>query len=102
MPNILGLLEISLANDSAAGFAADGVPTGTTQALLKCETNNVRLGSAGSLPTATTGYLWTVGESLLFVGNDYGDFLRNLRIINATAGANGTIKGVAMTGFDRA
>ncbi len=99
MPNITGLAAISLSDDAAAGFSS--VPTGTTQAFLKCESNNVRLGDASSVPTASTGYLWSVGETLAFVGNDYGDFLRNLRIINATAGSNGAIKGVFENGFDR-
>ncbi len=100
MPNILGLAAISLTDDAAAGFAS--VPTGTTQAILKCESNSVRLGDATSVPTASTGYLWSVGETLAFVGNDYGDFLRNLNIINATAGSNGVIKGIFFNGFDRA
>lgn len=100
MPNITGLAAIALADDAAAGFTS--VPISTTQAILKCETNNVRLGDGVSPPTASTGYLWTVGETLLFVGNDYGRFLVNLQIINAVAGSNGTIRGIFMTGFDKA
>tara|TARA_Y100000310_G_scaffold329089_1_gene398333 strand:- start:2374 stop:2676 length:303 start_codon:yes stop_codon:yes gene_type:complete len=100
MPNILGLAAIALSDDAAAAFSS--VPTGTTQAILTVETNAVRLGDTGSVPTATTGLLLNPGDSLVLVGNDYGDFLRNLNIINNTAGSNGVLRGVFMTGYDRA
>ena len=100
MPKITGLAAIALADDNAAAFTS--VPLTTTQAILKCETNNVRLGDVDFPPTASTGYLWNVGETLLYVGNDYEQFLKNLRIINAVAGSNGTIRGFFMTGFDKA
>jgi hypothetical protein len=100
MPNITGLATISLADDNAAGFAS--VPIGTTQCVLTVEDNAIRWGSASFPPTATTGNLKQVGDDILFVGNDYGDFLVQFNIINNTPSSNGTVKGVFMTGFDKA
>jgi hypothetical protein len=100
LPNILGLAAISLADDNAAGFSS--VPIGTTQAVLTVESNAVRWGDGAFPPTATTGNLRQPGDTILFVGNDYSDFLRRFQIINNTAGSNGTVKGVFMNGFDRA
>lgn len=100
MPNITGLAAISLADNNAAGFTS--VPASTTQAVLTVEDNAIRIGSVDSPPTATTGDLNHVGDKVLFVGNNYGDFLRQLRIINNTPGSNGTLKGFFMSGYDRA
>lgn len=101
MPNITALADIVLADDNAAGFGT--TPTGaTTQAILTLEDNAIRWGSVDFLPTATTGPLMNPGETLLFVGNDYGSFLKQFRIINNTAGSNGVLRGVFMTGFDKA
>jgi len=100
MPMITGLAEISLSDDNAAGFSS--VPKGSTQCLLTVEDNAIRWGSSDSAPTASTGKPQQVGDELLFVGNNYEDFLKIFQIINDTAGSNGTVKGVFMTGFDKA
>jgi len=100
MPRQTGLANITLANDNAAGF--DDVPVGTTQGVLTVEDNAIRVGDVNNLPTASTGLQLFPGDPLLFVGNDYGDFLRQLRIINDTPGSNGVLKGFFMDGFDRA
>lgn len=102
-PVVLGLAEISLADDNAAGFSGSPtVPVGTTQCILTVEDNDIRWGDSSFPPTATTGNLRKVGDTIMFVGNDYGDFLRKFQIINNTGGSNGTVKGVFMNGFDTA
>jgi hypothetical protein len=100
MPSILGKADINLSSDAATGFSS--VPAGTTQAVLTVESNAIRWASSNSSPTAALGTLQFPGDVLQFVGNDYGDFLRNFQIINDTAGANGRVQGVFMNGFDRA
>jgi hypothetical protein len=100
MPNITGIAAVALSDDNAASLGT--IPTGTTQAILGCESNAIRVGDSGSVPTATSGYLMNPGDVLALVGNDYGDFLRNLQIINNTSGSNGELRGFYMTGYDRA
>lgn len=100
MPNVLGLAAITLADDSAAGFSS--VPTGTTQAVLAVENNAIRVGDVDFPPTATTGLPLFPGDVIHVIGNDYGGWLGNFRIINNTPGSNGVVKGYFQDGFDRA
>jgi hypothetical protein len=100
MPSQLGVIQKTLADDTAATLGT--IPTGTTQAILVCEDNAIRWRADGTSPTASSGIPMNVGDVMLFVGNDYGDFLRKMEIINQVAGANGAIEGAALTGYDRA
>ena len=103
MATQLGILSITLSDDNAASFSA--VPKGTTQALLVCESNSIRWRADGTAPTRTgsdTGTLMAAGDTLSFMGSDYGDMLRRFQVINAGAGSNGTIRGAAFSGLDRA
>lgn len=100
MPNIVGLAALVLAADTAAAFDSDP-PISATQAILRCETNAVRIGSVDQVPTASTGLLMNPGDVLDVSGNDFRTFFKSFRAINAVAGANGVLRGIFYTGFDK-
>lgn len=100
MANHVEMLSIVLADDAAAGFAS--VDLRTTQAILTCEGNAVRWRADGTDPTATVGVLMAVGDTVSFMGAGYHDLLTKFRIVNDSAGSNGTIQGAGFDGLDRA
>ncbi len=92
-------LTIELADDSAKGFTS--VEATTHQAFLVCEDNAIRWRSDAE-PTASVGTPMSPGDNIALMGSDYGDFLRNFKIINQTPGQNGKITGAGFSGLDRA
>jgi len=98
--NQTGHTDDTKSADTAGGLGT--IPAGTTQAVIKCEDNSLRWRADGTDPTADVGKRMDVGDEHLFVGNDYGDFLRNFSYINLTAGSNASIQASFFSGFDRA
>lgn len=96
----LGHTDSTKSDDNAGSIGT--IPTGTTQAILKCEDNSLRWRADGTAPTASVGKRMDVGDEVLFVGNDYGDMLRNFSYINLTSSANASIQASFFSGFDRA
>lgn len=43
-----------------------------------------------------------VGDTLILMGSDYNDFLKLFKIVNDTAGSNGTISGAGFSGLNMA
>jgi hypothetical protein len=93
-------LTITLADDNAAGFST--VQPTTHQAILTCEGNAIRWRADGTSPTATVGTRMAAGDTLILMGSDYNDFLKLFKIVNDTAGSNGTISGAGFSGLNMA
>ena len=96
----LGVATLAV-DATSGGVTWTTVPAGTTQAILRCETAPVRWRADGTGPTATVGTPMNVGDTLLLVGNDYGDFMRRMKWIRTT-GTSGAIEGAFLNGYDRA
>jgi hypothetical protein len=99
MPNQTGRIAVTLSDDNAASLGT--IPKPTTQAILACEDNAIRIRADGTDPTASAGLTLFPGDILNLFGGNWENFLRNAKIINDTAGANGRIEGISFSGISR-
>lgn len=82
---ISGLRSLGYAqmNSLSAATALPSIPSGTIEAFVICETQNVRWRDDGTNPTSSVGMLLLPSQSFPYIGS-----LPNIRFIQTTSGAS--------------
>jgi hypothetical protein len=89
--NIVGMQQITLGSDAAVGLT---VPSAARHACIAITTFGVRLGSATTVPVASTSGVTLAAAGFVNYTDASGDFrgvLTQLRLCNAVAGSNAVI-----------